>query len=129
MQAARSYQEIKKDQNTPKVQLIIVTGFLVLAAIFDNEYFAYLALFLGLLSLLIPPAGVGLVWLWFRLAVVLGWINTRIILSALYYAFITPIALLFRLSGNDPMAKSGKGKSIYVWRDHTYIKEDLKNPW
>jgi hypothetical protein len=129
LQAARSYREIKEDSGTPRVQLVIVTGFLVLAAIFDNEYFAYIALILGLISLVIPPAGVGIVWLWFRLALVLGWINTRIILSALYYVFVTPIAVLFRLAGNDPMAKSGKGKSIYVWRDHTYRKEDLINPW
>lgn len=126
---ARTYKEIKEDPATPRVQLVIVTGFLVIAAIFDWEDPAWLALFIGVISLVIPPAGVGIVWFWFRLSLVLGWINTRILLSIVYFLFVSPIAILFRLFGNDPMALKGEGKSIYVWREHTYRPEDLENPW
>jgi hypothetical protein len=34
---------------------------------------------------------------------VLGWINTRIILGAVFYLIVTPIGLARRLMGKDPM--------------------------
>lgn len=44
--------------------------------------------------------------LWMRLAHVLGWINTRIILSIMFYTVFTPVALVMRLIGTDPMNRS-----------------------
>ncbi len=49
----------------------MVTGLLVLAAIFDNETPAYLALLVGLLSF-VPPVGNRMVWGWYKLAEGLG---------------------------------------------------------
>jgi hypothetical protein len=34
---------------------------------------------------------------------VLGWINTRIILGAVFYLIVTPIGAVRRLLGKDPM--------------------------
>jgi hypothetical protein len=36
---------------------------------------------------------------------VLGWINTRIILGAVFYLVVTPIGMLRSWSGNDPMGR------------------------
>jgi hypothetical protein len=41
--------------------------------------------------------------LWMRVADVLAWINTRIILSIIFYAVFTPAAVIVRLIGKDPM--------------------------
>ncbi len=40
---------------------------------------------------------------WMQLAHVLGWINTKIILSLIYYVVFTPTAFIIRLTGKDPM--------------------------
>ncbi|MCP9292338.1 SxtJ family membrane protein [Gracilimonas sediminicola] len=124
----RSLEFIKEDPSTPKTQLVIVTGFLVLAAIFDSEVIAYLALIVGLLSF-IPPIGDRIVWGWYKLAEGLGWFNSRVLLSLVYYLVVTPIALLFRLFGNDPLLLKDTKGSMYNYREHTYTKEDLENPW
>ena len=124
----RSLSFIKEDPATPKTQLVIVTGLLVLAAIFDSENIAYLALIVGLLSF-IPPIGNRIVWGWYKLAEGLGWFNSRVLLSLVYYLIVTPIALLFRLFGNDPLLLKDTKGSMYQFRDHTYSKEDLENPW
>ena len=42
---------------------------------------------------------------WTRLADVLGWLNTRVILSLLYFIAIVPIGLVMRLAGRDPMKR------------------------
>lgn len=38
-----------------------------------------------------------------KFAHILGWINTRIILTLVYFLIISPLALLFKLIGKDPM--------------------------
>ncbi len=56
---------------------------------------------LVLAALLVPKLLAPLEWLWMRLGGVLGWVNTRIILSAIFFALFTPIGLLLRLFGKD----------------------------
>lgn len=46
-------------------------------------------------------------WFWMKLAHVLGWINTRILLTVLFYLLVTPMALVRRLMG--------KAASFHRW--------------
>lgn len=38
-----------------------------------------------------------------KFAHILGWVNTRIILTLVYFLVFTPVALIFKLIGKDPM--------------------------
>ncbi len=125
----RDINFIKNDPETAKTQLVIVVGLLVLAAIFQNEKIAYASLAIGLISLIIPPAGHWIVWGWFKLAEVLSRVMNPLILSLVYFLFITPIAILFRLFGNDPMRLKDNKGSMYEVREKTYSKENLEKPW
>ncbi|MEX0608606.1 MAG: SxtJ family membrane protein [Balneolaceae bacterium] len=129
MMETRSLDVIRKDPDTPKTQLVIVTGLLVIGAIFQNETFAYAALIIGVLSLAVAPIGIRIVWAWYTLAEILGWINSRVLLSVIFYLIVTPIALLFRLFGNDPLLLKEDRGSMFHFKEHTYKKEDLENPW
>jgi hypothetical protein len=40
---------------------------------------------------------------WMQLAEVLAWVNTRIILFAVFYAVIVPIGAVLRITGKDPL--------------------------
>jgi hypothetical protein len=42
---------------------------------------------------------------WMALGHVLGWINTRIILGAVFYVIVTPIGLFRSWLGKDPMGR------------------------
>jgi hypothetical protein len=42
---------------------------------------------------------------WMFVGHVLGWINTRIILSVVFYLIVTPIGVFRRWLGKDPMGK------------------------
>ena len=55
---------------------------------------------------------------WMKLGTVLGFINTRIILGVIFFALITPIGLLMRLCGNDPMNQK-YNKSLKSYRKLT----------
>lgn len=42
---------------------------------------------------------------WMKLGHVLGWINTRLILSFVYYVILTPTGVVLRWLGQDPMRR------------------------
>ncbi|MDP1946768.1 MAG: SxtJ family membrane protein [Nitrospirota bacterium] len=44
--------------------------------------------------------------IWMKIGHVLGFINTRIILGVIYYGLITPMGVIMRLSGKDPMRRA-----------------------
>ncbi|GAB3928021.1 hypothetical protein [Larkinella terrae] len=113
-----------------KAQLVIVTGLVVLYFIFKSIYWLYAAAAVGLLSVFIPAAGNGIVWVWFKLAELLGNINGKIILTVLFWVFLLPIALLYRFSAKNPLSvKRTKDASLYHERNHLYTKEDLEQTW
>jgi O-antigen/teichoic acid export membrane protein len=60
---------------------------------------------------LLVPAVVfpkSLVWVykgWMAVGHVMGWINTRIILGVVFYVIVTPIGMIRRWLGKDPMGR------------------------
>lgn len=52
-----------------------------------------------------PPVLAPLFKGWMFIGHVLGWINTRIILGLVFYLLVTPIGLVMRLMGKDPMTR------------------------
>jgi ABC-type glycerol-3-phosphate transport system permease component len=42
---------------------------------------------------------------WMAVGEALGWINTRIILSVIFYALLTPMGILMRRFGRDPIPR------------------------
>ena len=56
---------------------------------------------------LIYPSSLSVVHkLWMKLGHVLGWINTRILLGAVFFLVVTPMGAIRRLLGKDSMGKS-----------------------
>jgi len=89
-----------------------------------------IALVIGLLSIFIPLAAKGIEWIWLKFATMLGWTNSRILLSVVYFGFLMPIALFSRVFTNDPLTLRGKkATTLFTARNHTYRKDDLKNAW
>lgn len=43
--------------------------------------------------------------IWMKIGHILGFINTRIILAVLFFGLLTPIGLVLRLLGKDPLLK------------------------
>jgi polyferredoxin len=62
-------------------------------------YYLSIAITILLLGLILPKVLTPLYYPWMVLAISLGFIMTRLILTILYYCVITPIGLLSRLLG------------------------------
>jgi hypothetical protein len=119
-----------QNQDRFKSILTIVTGLLAISWIFDIPSMVYISLLIGAISIFFPFAAKWIEWFWMKLAMALGWVNSRILLSVIYFAFLFPIAWLSRLFTKDPLQlKQSKSKSLYSIREHLYKKEDLENIW
>lgn len=119
-----------QSKDTFKTILVIVTGLLALAWIFNTPLLGRIALITGLVCIVIPPAATAVGWIWWKLATALGWANSRIILSVIYFVFLMPIAWASRLFTRDPLAlRKDNHATMFVTRDHLYSKKDLENVW
>lgn len=60
-----------------------------------------------------------------KFAHVLGWLNTRIILSLVYFLIFTPIAILFKVIGKDLLDRRFEaGNSYWVKREAKVFEPD-----
>ena len=117
-------------QNKSQVILSIVVGFLVLFAIFKAPWLLWISLVIGVLGLL-SDAFAGLVTKgWLKFAEILGRINGSILLTIIFFIFLTPIAFLMRIfkKGDELSLKKPQG-SNYAERNHLYTGKDLENIW
>lgn len=118
-----------------EAQLVIVTGLALLSIILEvrgwqySKYLLYTAIIIGILCLLSDYIGTIIVKGWFKLAEGLGWINSRILLSIIFFFILFPIALVSRLFGKSNIQLKKPSGSVYTERNHTYTKEDLENIW
>ena len=113
-----------------KTILVIVTGLLAIGWIFDIPVLGKIAVVIGAISIFIPAAAKAIEWGWFKLAFALGWVNSRILLSAIYFLFLLPIAWLSRIFTKDPLTlKRTSRDTLFVTRDHLYTGKDLENIW
>jgi hypothetical protein len=50
-----------------------------------------------------------------KFAYVLAWVNTRLLLSFFFYGIITPVGLVMRLLGRDPLTRKIDRSQTSYW--------------
>jgi hypothetical protein len=73
---------------------------------------------------LITPLFRGVYSLWLEFSVILGYFVSRIILTIIFFLVITPMGLIFRVIGKDPMERKLDRKATSYWSK----KEQEANP-
>jgi hypothetical protein len=113
--------------------LVIVTGFILLAFVFSSieKYLYFLALIVATLSLISHAIRDSMVWGWEKFSHAVGWFNAKVLLSIVFFLFLTPIALLSRIfrKKDTLMLKRPPDNSAFVERNHAFTSRDLENPW
>ena len=72
----------------------------------------------GVAGLIVPVAIRPLYVGWMALAFPIGWTVSHLLLGMLYYFMITPIGLLLRAAGNDPMHREFDRSAKSYWLEH-----------
>jgi hypothetical protein len=94
-------------------------------------FLAAAALLLAL-GLFVKPAASAIARAWLAFAQVVGAVNSRILLGAIFYLFLTPIALLARLSRGDFLhlkKRAGPDRSYWQVRGHAFTAGDISKLW
>lgn len=61
---------------------------------------------------------------WWRFAIALGWLNARIILSVAFAIMLTPMSLVWRLIGRDPLQRRRDGFKGWIPHPERYRRPD-----
>lgn len=64
--------------------------------------------------------------LWMGLAEALGFVMTRVILALVFFLVVTPIGLVRRLTGGDPLGRRA-GRTESYWKPYTERRVDPKH--
>ena len=116
-----------------KANVAIAAGLLGLHLFTKNHFAGWLYGAFGLIALLfvVPYVSRRITWAWVKLAEILGFINTRILLTAIFFVFLMPVAFLYRLRNKNMLdRRNGKQlKTLFKDRSHQYIPDDLDNVW
>jgi len=74
------------------------------------------ALFLG--AALLAPALLGPVLaVWMKFALLINGIMTRLLLALAFYLMITPVRIIIRVFGEDPLKRAWLPRSSTYWQD------------
>jgi len=80
-------------------------------------------------ALIIPKSLNPIYHIWMKIGLVLGWINTRIILGAVFYLIVTPIGLFVRLIGKNPLNKPMPMMDSYRITSKARSKKHMEKPY
>lgn len=116
--------------NTPYEALLAIVTALVLAYWFTElRIFLNIALVMALAGLLVKAVARGVDWLWQTLTRALGWVSSRLLLGAVFFLFLTPIAWLYRRFSGDNLKLRRQKDSYFFVREQEYEGKDLRHPW
>ena len=106
--------------------------FLIIGIFSSKEIFYKISIASLVVNMLAPKVLYPFALFWYNLSNVLGMIFPRILLTAVYIFLVVPIGGFRRIMNKDSMAlrKFKKGHhSVMKKREHTFIREDVINPY
>lgn len=117
---------MKKEKKYESI-LAISAGFIALYFLFKIPTFLYVAFTVICIGLFSSYLTSKVHFAWSKLAEVLGYVNSRVLLFVVFYFFLTPLALIRRLVRKEKVKETSI--SNFIERNQLYEKKDLENPW
>ena len=122
-------KKIVSNKNLREFGIIIGIGFLLiigcLLPLITNHPFRFWTLWVALPSLLFSYIKPDLLLypykLWIKLGEFLGWLNSKVILTFIFFLILFPISLFMRIFGYDPLRLKNSNKSSYRQKKMDYL--------
>jgi hypothetical protein len=112
--------------------LALVLISLILAWGASTQFFLLLGIGLLVVTMTAPGLFRPFAKVWFGLSHALGTVVSRILLTLLFYAMVTPVGIIRRLLGKDAMQLNSWKQSrstVFQNRDHLFARQDLDHPY
>jgi hypothetical protein len=122
--------KVMKKTDRFEILFTISTGLILLVFILKgNRHLLFGLICLNILALLIKPFSNLIATVWIKMTDILGYVSSTILLSLIYYFFLTPIAILYRIfKGNNMKTQRNSNNSMFVERTHVFSAKDFELP-
>jgi hypothetical protein len=107
--------------------LVIVCGFIILYLIYKNPVLLYFAAGTGTLAFLSKTITKLISDIWNITGLALGFVVSKIVLSIVFFFFLTPIALAYRLFVKNKSISSKRLETYWKIKDNSNFS--FKKPW
>lgn len=121
--------ETKIKSEPIKTVLVITLGFVIVFIFTQQKWAILVASGVGFCGLISNWLASKIDYVWMKLAWVLGKIMPNIILSAVFYFFLTPIALMSRLGRVSNLQLKNTEKSLFKNSLKEFEKKSFEHPW
>jgi hypothetical protein len=105
-----------------RVDAPATVGELVAVSGLPEEQTRQAAYALALAGLLAPAVARRFHVFWMKVAAVLGYVNSRVLLTLMYYGVFAPYGLVSRLAGRDPLRRRGAKRESY-WTERKTTRQ------
>jgi hypothetical protein len=121
----------KPNKSEPiKTILIISLGMIVVYFYTQIKLTLVISLVIGILGLSSAFLAKKIDFLWMKLSWLLSLIVPNILLSCVFYLFLTPIAFLSKLFGEkNPLTLKNKETSLFKDHKKVFDKSSFEKPW
>ncbi len=116
--------------NNYKSTLTIVIGFLLLSNYFHSKPLLIIAIAIGVISILSENANDKIIWTWNKISEILGLIMPNILLTLVFYLFLTPLAWLNRINRKrNPLQLRNESISTFISKRKEFSKASIEKIW
>jgi hypothetical protein len=124
-------RNITKDQSRD-TGMAMVLLLLILYTVSRRPQLVIAAMALQVLDMTVPKIFRPVAMVWLGLSELLGHVMSTILLSLVYFLFVTPLGMIRRALGKDSLqlrAFKASEESVMLKRDHTFVRGDLETPY
>jgi hypothetical protein len=117
---------------TKDTGLVIVLVLLLTAYWKEDLFFILLSIVTLVVVMTTPMVLKPLAVIWYYFSTALGNITNRIIFTIIFGVVLTPVGMIRRSLGYDPMKRKtwkNGSKSVFTVRDHFFTSDDLNRPY
>jgi|WetSurMetagenome_2_1015567.scaffolds.fasta_scaffold121563_4 hypothetical protein len=113
-----------------KTVLVITVGMLVVYSITKWKWALNVSLLVGLLGLFSSYLAKKIDYIWMKFTWILSFIVPNIILSIIFYVFLTPIALLSKIFGKkNQLSLKNTTSTLFKDYNNKLDKVSFEKPW
>tara|TARA_B100000700_G_C14596640_1_gene647109 strand:+ start:231 stop:626 length:396 start_codon:yes stop_codon:yes gene_type:complete len=127
-----NYDSINTEKNINS-GLALILIFLIAGHFLDDQVrFFYSIIPITLIIMTFPNTLKPFSFLWYRFSFILGAVVSKIMLSLIFYCFLTPLSLVINLFRGDPLKLKQFKKdteSLFINKNKKYKKSDIIHPF
>ncbi len=126
-------KRIEREQRVRDLEVVILWAFflIILHYLWPSDLWIPLCSTILLFGLLMKRGTSRVVQAWLGFSGVLSRLNSRVVLTLVFFLSLTPLALLYRLFTKNPLMlkKDRKAPTYFKNRNHTFGRKDFEKMW